>query len=791
MNIVKAILLLSGMLCLHRNAFAQATQTVKGTVRDEASKVPLTSATIVLVNTALGTATDAEGNFRLTEVPLGRQSFRVSYLGYEDRMINDVVVTAGKEVTLNITLQEALRKLGEVTVTYKKATDKTRTNNDMAQVSARAFNMDETKRYAGALGDPSRMAANFAGVVSGNDANNDIVVKGNSPMGMLWQLEGLNVPNPNHFGSQGSTGGPVSMLNNNNLDKSDFITSAFPAQYGNALAGVFDIRLREGNREKHEFMGQVGFNGFEAGAEGPIGKNKRTSYLVNYRYSTLGVFQALGINFGTGAALPLYQDVNYKITSQIGKKGKLSLFGIAGNSRIDFWGKDVDTTKSNMYDGDPFYNQLVKYSATVTGLSYEHQLSAKTSTKLTIGYSTSSERVIGDSISTADGSTIPSYYLKTGTGKLSGVWSLMHKINAKNNMQAGILYDQTMFDMIHTNREKDGTQRRYVDQTGSFGLGQAYAQWKHRFNNSLSGVAGVHFQYLTIGGQAAVEPRMSLRYAVTAKHAVSIGYGLHHQAQNIYTYYLETPTPAAVQYTNKNLGFTRSQHFVTTYDWNITDNLRVKAEAYYQHISKVPVERFSSSFSALNSGAGFTGVVANDSLVNNGKGYNYGLEMTVERFFKHGYYFLVTGSLFNSRYEGSDGVERNTAFNAGHVLNVLAGKEFRIGKSGSVLAFNLKLTSVGGRYLTPIDFERSRNKGEAVYKDEIAYSDKQQDYFRSDIRIAFRREYKRSTLEVAIDFQNITNNQNIFGQSYDVRNNKIKTTYQQGFFPIPMVRYTF
>lgn len=791
MKISKAVFLLMGILCLHPDAYAQATQIIKGVVRDEASKVPLASATVVLLNGTLGTATDAEGNFRLTEVPIGRQSFRISYMGYEDRLVNDVIVTAGKEVTLNITLQEALRKLGEVTVTYKKAADKTRTNNDMAQVSARAFNMDETKRYAGALGDPSRMAANFAGVVSGNDANNDIVVKGNSPMGMLWQLEGLNVPNPNHFGSQGSTGGPVSMLNNNNLDKSDFITSAFPAQYGNALAGVFDIKLREGNREKHEFMGQVGFNGFEAGAEGPIGKNKRTSYMLNYRYSTLGVFQAMGINFGTGAALPLYQDVNYKVTTRIGQKGKLSLFGIAGNSSIDFWGKDVDTTKSNMYDGDPFYNQQVKYSATATGISYEHQLSAKTSTKLTVGYSTAAERVIGDSISTLDGSLIPSYFVKVKTGKLSGIWSLMHKINAKNNIQAGILYDQTTFDMIHTNREKDGSHRQYVNQTGSFGLGQAYAQWKHRFNNSLSGVAGVHFQYLDIGGQTAVEPRMSLRYALNARHAVSVGYGLHHQAQNIYTYYLETQTPSGVQYTNKDLGFTRSQHFVTTYDWNVTEHLRVRAEAYYQQISRVPVSIDASSFSALNAGAGFTGVVAEDSLVNKGKGHNYGLELTVERFFKHGYYFLVTGSLFNSRYQGSDGVERNTAFNAQHVLNVLAGKEFRVGKNGNVLALNLRLTSVGGRYLTPIDYDRSREKGEAVYRDEIAFSDKQKDYFRADLRIAFRREYKRSTLEIAVDFQNVTNNQNIFGQSYDSRTNRIKTTYQQGFFPVPMVRYTF
>jgi hypothetical protein len=149
------------------------------------------------------------------------------------------------------------------------------------------------------------MASNFAGVSGANDARNDIIIRGNSPSGLLWQLEGLNIPNPNHFGSLSSTGGPVSMLNNNVLDKSDFMTSAFPAQYGNALSGVFDLSLRNGNNEKYEFLGQVGFNGFELGAEGPFSKNSKSSFLINYRYSTLALFQQIGINFGTGSATPI------------------------------------------------------------------------------------------------------------------------------------------------------------------------------------------------------------------------------------------------------------------------------------------------------------------------------------------------------------------------------------------------------------------------------------------------------------------------------------------------------
>jgi hypothetical protein len=771
---------------------AQTMQRINGRVYDEASGTPLTGAVVALIDSIIstGAVSDADGNFTMEGVPVGRRSFRVSYTGYEDRVVNDVVVTAGKEVSLKIGLQEALHKLEEVTVSYSKAKDKTRTNNDMAQVSARSFNVEETKKYAGALGDPSRMAANFAGVVSGNDAQNDIVVRGNSPNGMLWQLEGINIPNPNHYGSPISTGGPISMVNNNNIDKSDFLTSAFPAQYGNALAGVFDIKLREGNRNRNEFVAQVGFNGFELGAEGPLGNNKRTSYLINYRYSTLGLFQKMGISFGTGSAVPYYQDLNFKVTSQLSKRSRVSLFGISGKSKIDFNGKDVDSNSTELYGGDPYTDERARYGTTITGLSYDYQLSEKTTTKLTVAYGGSLQQYEQDSLSHTTYMPIPNARGRLYSGKISGVWSLTHKINARNNIQSGVTYDQHSFSFMNKDIEPDGSEIVYIDRNGSFGLLQGYAQWKHRYNDKLSSVAGVHAQYLSINNNIAAEPRASLRYAVSSRQALSLGYGLHHQAQSVYTYYAQTPSPTGPLYTNSKLGFTRSQHAVVTYDWNMTEHMRLKAEAYYQQVGNVPVEQRSSSYAALNMGADL-GPGEVDSLVNKGKGRNYGAEMTLERFFSKGYYFLITGSLFNSRYTGSDGIERNTAFNTGHVLNVLAGKEFRIGQKGSVLAVNIRVSDVGGRYVTPLDLEQSKIEARSVYRENEAFSQRLPDYFRTDLKLAYRKEYRKSTLELAIDLQNLTNHQNIFLKYYDASAAKVVTVYQQSFFPVPTIRYTF
>ncbi len=781
-------LLLSSAGILHAQT---GTQTVSGVITDEASKAPLPGVVISLVgsNPPVSIITEADGSFRLAGVPLGRQTFKIIYAGYEDRSLPDVVVTAGKEVVLNTGLQEAVRKLSEVTIT-SKSKDKTRPVNDMAVVSARSFNLEETKRYAGALGDPSRMAANFAGVVSGNDSRNDIVVRGNSPAGMLWQLEGVNIPNPNHFGSLSSTGGPVSILNNNTIDRSDFLTSAFPAQYGNALAGAFDIRLREGNRNKREFVAQMGFNGFELGAEGPLDKGGKVSYLLNYRYSTLAIFQKLGINFGTGNSTPIYQDLNYKIAARIGSRGKLTAFGINGFSNVDFLGKDVDTEKVNLYAGSPFEDNYSRFSTTANGLSYEHRLSDKTTAKLTVAYSTTGQYFHQDSISNTDASVHRAQEADFTTDKVSVVGALTHKLNARNTFQGGISYDATTFSLLYKEIHH-GVAEIFADQKGTMNLLQAYGQWRHRFSSALSLVAGAHLQQLSVGNtNPVIEPRASLRYALNTRHAFTLGYGLHHQAQNLYTYFVQTPTATGAAYTNENLGFTRSQHAVAGYDWNVTPHMRVKVEGYYQAISDAPVTRRSGSFSALNTGADFN-LSNEDSLVNSGTGRNVGAEITVEHFFHKGYYFLVTGSLFDSKYKGSDGVERNTAFNTNYVLNVLAGKEFKLGKRGSVLAINGKVTAVGGRYLTPVDAVLSAERGRAQFLESLAYSERQSPYFRMDLKVAYRKEYKRSTLEVAVDFQNLTAHQNVFNQTWDVRTARVVTQYQQGFFPVPMVRYTF
>lgn len=779
----------------------QATQTIRGTIRDEVTQSPIIGAAILVVQPEgifpLGAITDANGTFSIPSVPTGRQTLRITSVGYEAQQLPNVVVTAGKEVIVTVTMTETVKSLNEVVVVADRKGDKTRTNNELALVSGRSFNIDDTKRYAGALGDPSRMAANYAGVVSGNDSRNDIIVRGNSPTGMLWQLEGLNIPNPNHFGSLNSTGGPVSLLNNNVLDKSDFLTGAFPAQYGNALSGVFDLRLREGNNQRHEFLGQVGFNGFEVGAEGPLSSAstaspRRASYLINYRYSTLSLFKTLGINFGTGNAVPNYQDLSVKVVIPTGPNGRLSLFGIGGRSDVAFLGNEVDTTKTNLY-GTENENTRVNYSTNIVGLSYEYALTTNTFAKLTLGASSTNQEFNGDSISTFTRKAFASGEARYKTQKYSAVLTVRHKINAKSSLYGGITADLLNFDLYNRSIYEGG---RYdlvrVNTKGeNTVLTQAYGQWRYRFSPSFLLTTGLHAQQYSLNNSVVLEPRAGVRYSFANGQSLSLGYGLHSQAQTLYTYFVQTPTANSVRYTNRDLGFTRSHHIVLSYENRLGEHVLLKIEPYYQALYNVPVERRRSSFSALNVGNTF-GPSDVDSLVNEGTGRNIGVEFTLERYFNRGYYFLITTSLFDSKYKGSDGIERNTTFNTGYVLNVLTGKEVKVGRNRTnVLSASIKASSVGGRYMSPLNLEASRQRGEAVYTERLANSEQQDPYFRADLRLVYRKEMRKRTLEIAVDLQNVTGHQNIFRQTYNRRTNSLANEYQQGFFPVPQLRYTF
>jgi hypothetical protein len=769
------------LLFIAQITFAQNNrQNIRGVVTDKLSQTTLPGATVQIFNKNIikGTATDEKGNYVLSEVSPDRYEIKVSFIGYKDVLVPNVVVTSGKETILDIGMEEDFKLLNEVVIT---ANSKAGTINNLAPVSARTFSMEEVNRYAGGRSDPARLAANFAGVSAPDDSRNDIVIRGNSPVGVLWRIDGMNVTNPNHFATVGTTGGAVSALNTNLLKSSDFLTSAFPAEYGNATAGVFDLGFRNGNTQKRETTLQAGLiTGLEATTEGPISKTNGSSYLVGYRYALAGVAQAAGIDIGT-TALPSYQDLSFNVNSGNTKAGGFTLFGILATSSINIEGGN----SGSLYGGEGGGHDLSSQIG-IIGLKHFKQINRKSyfSSNIGLNYSNSGQTDY-DVDRMSDSAYTKSETKVTKTG-YNFATSYNSKISSRLFIKVGIQDELIGLNLYYQTKDQIQSDWKQIWDYDSYtNLAQAYAHAKYSFNEKLTLNAGVHSQLFFLNNSLSVEPRLGLKYEIDNKSSLSLGYGLHSQMQPINVYFLQTQlADGSYVYNNENLDFTKSHHFVLGYDLQPFENWRLKAEVYYQNLYNVPVNTFLSSYSMLNTGAGFM-TDLEDSLVNNGTGRNYGLELTIEKFFSHGYYGLFTSSIYSSKYIGSDGVERNTAFNGKYVFNILGGKEWNVGsEKRNKISADIKCTNAGGRAYTPIDLEASNATGHEQLSSD-AYSAFYPNYFRLDFKLGYTLNSRTKKLSQSffIDLQNITDNDNVFSESYDDRSQTINTTYQLGFFP--------
>ncbi|KAF0130286.1 MAG: putative TonB-dependent outer membrane receptor [Bacteroidetes bacterium] len=769
--------------------FAQNNkQNIRGVVTDKLSQTTLPGATVQIMNKAAttGSISDADGNYILPDLSPDRYEIKVTYIGYKDVIASNVVVTSGKEVVLDIAMEENFKLLNEVVIT---ANHKAGTINNLASVSARTFSTEEVNRYAGGRSDPARLAANFAGVSAPDDSRNDIVIRGNSPVGVLWRIDGMNVTNPNHFATVGTTGGAVSALNTNLLKSSDFLTSAFPAEYGNATAGVFDLGFRNGNTQKRETTLQAGLiTGLEATTEGPISKEKGSSYLVGYRYALAGVAQAAGIDIGT-TALPSYQDLSFNVSSGNSKMGKFTLFGILATSSINIEGGNSGSLYAGEGGGHDLSSQIG-----IVGVKHFKQLNSKSYFSSNIGLNYSKSGQIDYSFDQMTDSAFTksdNKVTKTGYNFSS---SFNSKINSRLFLKIGLQDELIGLNLYYRTKERISDNWKQIWDYDSYtNLAQAYVHAKYSLNDKLTLDAGVHSQLFFLNNSLSVEPRLGIKYEIDSKSSLTLGYGLHSQTQPINVYFLQTQVAdGSYVYNNENLDFTKSHHFVLGYDLQPFKDWRMKTEVYYQSLYNVPVNTFSSSYSMLNTGAGFK-TDLEDSLANNGTGKNYGIELTIEKFFSHGYYGLFTSSIYSSKYKGSDGVERNTAFNGKYVFNVLGGKEWKVGsEKRNKISADIKFTNAGGRAYTPIDIDASNVTGREQLSSD-AYSDFYADYFRLDFKLGYTHNSRSKKLSqsFSIDLQNITDNDNVFSQSYDNRSQSINTTYQLGFFPNVIYKIQF
>lgn len=811
----------SALLFCFLSFFSQNyVQTVKGKVSDKATGIGLPGVLVRMKNDTskkLNTVTDENGFYRLRNVPVGRREFVFGLIGYKPVPVNDVIVNSGKETSLDVEMEESLVEIGEVTVVADDSKDVV---TDMQAVNMKSFSIEETERYPGARQDPARMAANFAGVQGTNDSRNDIVVRGNSPSGLLWRMEEVDIPNPNHFAIAGSAGGPQSIINNKYLANSEFYTGAFPANYNNALGGVFDLKMRNGNNVKHERTFQFGFLGTELAMEGPISKKSGSSYLLTYRYSTLALFSSFKINIGT-SAVPQYQDGAIRLNFPTKKAGVFSVSGIGGLSSIKLILSTVRERPKELY-GDQTRDQYFSSDMAVGMINHTYSFNSRTLMKTTLGYG--GQYIQADHyLIIRDKNYVPASILphilnyNQYEGKTTLSWYVKRKVNAANSFKAGFFanafhveyFDRgkvnSVYDTIPQDIENKAWKQR-IDTKADFFLIQPYFAFSHRFNEKWSANLGLSGQYLTLNNHWTIEPRANLRYQFKENQTLSFAYGIHSQMQPTYIYFLApdsivkdgvmTPNTGRVA-ANKNLDFSKAHHVVLGYDLQVSRYFRIKAEAYYQYLWNIPVYAKPSGISLINRGATFTRFLPIYNMQNYGTGQNYGIELTIEKLFHKHYFVMCSGSLYDSKYTGSNGVTYNTDYNGQYMLNVLAGLEYGLGKKkNKSINLSTKFTYGGGRRYSPVNIAASNAIMDVVADETKINSLQFAPYNRLDFRIAYKINLKHSAVELAIDLINVMNTKNVLALSYspdptNINADPLVKNYQLGFLPLFYVKIDF
>ena len=822
-NLSLNFFLLSVFFVLISPDVSAQTSTVSGTVLDSEALYPLPGA-YVQISTLEGfmTSTDMDGRFSFDDVPIGRHVVKLSFMGYESRTIDGVVLVSGRPVVLEVKMSESVFSIAAAEVT---ATQTGEVMNEMATVSARAFTVEETDRYAGSRGDPARMASNFAGVQGADDSRNDIVVRGNSPSGVLWRIEGVDLTNPNHFSVPGTGGGPVAIINNKTLANSDFFTAAFPAEFGNSTAAVFDLKLRNGNQDHWHGSAQLGFLGTEVLLEGPLNRDKRSSLLVNYRYSTASIFSAVGIDIGT-SAVPKYQDGSFKLFTPTKGGGSLSFWGIGGNSNVDILISNQVAPERNIY-GDNDRDQYFRTGTGMMGLTHTQPLNSRSYIKTTLAVSrdrqdSNHDYVTRDLLIT----DIDTTYTNIQTSplmtygfvkdRLALAVHANHKLEPKTGtatLRMGLNTDLMMWSFQDSIRaftdEPDslGAWGRRWDADMKGALIQPFIQLKRRPNEALTWTAGLHAMVDTRSGASSLfEPRLGMQWVSKGGTVWSAGSGLHSQIQSPYIYASATTTEVSGQLNmpNQELGFTRSIHNVIGVTRKLSDLWTLKMEVYHQHLFEIPVADLSTewganngSYSLINAGGGFSRLFP-DTLLNEGTGRNMGVEMTLSRAFREGWFMLLTASVFDAKYTGADGVSRNTDFNGKYSWNFLASKEWKLSPSLGLVT-GLKATMAGGRWYGPVDDDASLAQREIIFIDQDRNTQQFDDYFRLDIKTNLTWNRPETTWELGIDFVNILGTENILKLTYapdemdqnDPDYSPVRQEYQLGFLPIFFLRIDF
>ena len=774
------------LLSVSLSAKAQSpVQTLRGIVTDRDTKQPLPGVSIQAEAAGTGiqqsAVSDSTGAYTIPKFPTGRVRVKAYMMGYEPYISEDVILSSAKELVHPIELVTNPSYLPETVI--KVSNNAFDPVNPLASSSVRSVSAEEIERVPTAANDPARAALSYPGVQKGEDeAENQIVVRGNSPTGILWRLEGIDIPNPNHFALIGSSGGGITAFSAQLFGPSDFLTGGMPAEYGNTLSGVFDIRFRQGNDEKREYRARIGVLGLDFSSEGPF-RRGRSSYLINYRYSTLSILSRMGFNLVGERVSNDFQDLSFNLAfKSANQRHRLTVFGIGGLSEEHYYPVE-DPAQRNTAILNHWEDRVKPANVGVLGATWTYLPDDRSAFKTAIAFTGNDIRRRGDLLDLNDvRRRYETRRFREGRMVLSATYQ--RKLSETLLLKTGLILNEVFFDFFQNFSPRFANLPPQLGEgyVGVQGKGntrqiQQYAQLQWRFAPRWTVQTGYHALFLAVNRQAALDPRFSLQYRASERHRFTLAAGLYSKTLYLPIYFVLDRTGA---FQSRDLSMPQSTHLIAGWNWYAWPGGRFSAEVYGQSLHRVPIAADTASrYWMLNSSEDFVP----DPLVSRGKGLNYGIDLALEQRFLGKWFFLLNGSLYRSKFRLAQGPWYASRFDSRFTSSATAGKEMQLGKR-DVLQIGVRALWSGGFRYTPHDPELSAKLGYYVPRYNAAYEGQNAAYFRIDTRIAWRFNRNKTSGSVSLDMQNALNRANPFLVAYDPVRQDIYTQDRGELIPL-------
>ena len=758
LSVRKLILVLGILMMTNTSILAQNTGRISGTVIDKTTQKPLSNVSINLEGSAKGTFTDTNGVFRITGIPLKSYSISFNLSSYKKQTLFNIIVTAGNENNLAIELEQETVSLTAVTVNTSRRTAKAATLE--TPLSVQRLTKEEIKSNPGGNFDISKVIQTLPGVGGGSRGGgfrNDIIIRGGAPNENVFYLDGIEIPVLNHFQTQGSSGGPQGVLNVSFIEDVKLSSSAFDARYDNALSSVFQFKQRNGNPNKVQGNVRLSATELAATLEGPLSKNKKTTFLASARRSYLDfLFKALDLPIR-----PNYWDFQTKITHQINNKTTLAFIGLGAIDEFSFAAiKKATPEKVYILNSNPFINQW-NYTAgvslkrlinngfinvSVSRNTFDNSIdryednTLKLPSQQTLSYqSRETENKFRFDVNTNYNGWKTSYGLVAQLAEFSNhTFSVIRKElkdNAGNIIQPGVTVN---FSSPLKNLWRYG----------------AFIQTGKRFMDNRLGIsAGLRTDmnsFTTDGanGLQTLSPRISFSYVLADKWTLNASIGRYYK---IAPYTILGFANNAGTLVNQNSKYLQSDHYVAGLEYLPNDDLRFTAEVFYKNYNNVPVS-VRDGISLSNLGSDFN-VLGNEAVTTNGKGHTYGFELFAQKKLTDRFFGILSYTFYRSQYSGANQLYIPSSWDNQHLLSVTWG--YKMKRNWEL---GLKFRYQGGAPYTPFDETASRlnylSLGQGVLDYSKLNTQRLSGFHSSDVRIDKKWNFRKTTIDLFLDVTN-------------------------------------